>query len=146
MTVQPNGTVAKDIALHFVNATNQRVTPHIMRKTIQQAKSLLSSGYEKDEIISVIDFLLKHKSANMYSLGYVNASINDILREMKEMEEKERLEQVRKEIAEQQSVQRSEVVNHAESTERNRKKAERIGTGVQSRLGKKFNFDMFEGK
>jgi UDP-N-acetylmuramoylalanine-D-glutamate ligase len=146
MTVQPNGTVAKDIALHFVNATNQRVTPHIMRKTIQQAKSLLSSGYKKDEIISVIDFLIKHKSANMYSLGYVNASINDILREMKEMEEKERLEQVRKEIAEQQSVQRSEVVNHAESTERNREKAKRIGTGLQSRLGKKFDFHMFEGK
>ena len=148
MTIKANGTHAKEIALHFINLTNGRATPQIMKKTVSQAKSLLTSGYTKEEIVSVIDFLIITKKLDIFSLGYINASINDALREIaktKEIEEKEKAkEAIRQQIESQQASIRSEVAKDDESTKRNREKARRIG--VQSRFGKKFDFDMFEGQ
>lgn len=146
MTVQPNGTDAKDIALHFINMTSERATPSIIKKTIGQAKTLLSSGYNKDEIIKVIDYILDVKKVDMYSLGYVSVTINDMLKEIRENERAEQLVKEKQEIQEamhkEQQEQRNEVKDDGESTERNKSKLSRFG--VQPRFGKEFNLDLFE--
>lgn len=141
MTVQPNGTHAKDIALYFIDMTDMRATPGIVRKTIVQAKRTLEAGYTKDEIISTIDRNLE-KGVNMYSFGYIDVSINDVLREIEKEKSKVEAKKVKEEIEEMQKSQRKAVSMSDESTERNREKARRVG--VQSRLRKKLNFDMFE--
>jgi Holliday junction resolvasome RuvABC DNA-binding subunit len=140
-----NPTHAKEIALYFLDLTQDKYTPNIVARTVIQAKALLSAGYTKVEIIQVIDAVLK-KKPDVYSLGYVSSSINDILREIKEKEtsvlaEKQR-EKLRTQIAETIESNRSEVTRVDESTERNREKARRAS--AQSRFGKKFDFDMFE--
>lgn len=148
MTVQPNGTDAKDIALHFVKVTTGRATPAIISKTVIQAKTLLQSGYTKDEIIKVIDYLIDVKKVQMYSLGYVGSSINSVLKEIQVKEDEEckklKSEQIKKEVSAIQETQRSEVTHDGESTQRNRDKLDRFGN--ESRFGKKFNFNMFEGQ
>jgi len=142
MTPIANGTDAKDVALHFLRETGvERTTPAIIAKTISQAKGILTAGYTKDEVISVIDHLIA-KGVAMYSIGYVSHAINDILREIKGKELKEKAKLVTQQLQEEQSKVRSEVTSDGNSTNRNKSKANRLG--VQSRLGEKFNFDMFE--
>lgn len=140
--MKANGTDAKGIALHFIDSTTQKATRQIMSKTILQAKSLLESGYTKDEIISVIDFVINEKHVDMYSLGYVNASINDVLREIKQKksveESKAKSEEIQKQLTSVQEEQRNEVKDDGESTQRNRSKIDRFGT--QSRFGKYDSF------
>lgn len=138
MAVRANGTHAKDIALHFVNSTTGRATKNIMVKTVQQAKSLLESGYEKQEIIDAIDYVVDVKGVQMYSLGYISASINSILIEMKQKKE---IDLAKQQIASSQ-VQQKEVIHDEKSGERNKRKADRFGS--QSRFREKFNLDMFE--
>lgn len=146
MSPTPNGTDAKDIALYFIKLTQGRATPSIIAKTIRQAKTLLSHEYTKQEIIEVIDYIILEKKYDVYSLGYINTCINDVLREIKKKKEQEELqkkkEEVRKQLASE--VTCSEVKDDGKSTERNRKKARRLG--VQSRFREKFNLDMFEGQ
>lgn len=140
--VKPNGTDAKEIALHFFDMTTGKATPAIMGKTINQVKSILRSGYTKEEIIKTIDYIVDVKGVNMYSFGYVNASINSILMEIKEKEKAEKEREQRKEIEKQVTASAKEVKADDESKERNRNKLRRFG--VQSRFGEKFDFDMFE--
>ena len=142
--IKPNGTDAKEIALHFIKLTQERTTPHVIGKTIVQAKTLLASGYTKQEILDVITHLVEVKKVSMYSIGYLNSAMNNVLREIQEQQEKERLIEMRKERMANQ--ERGKEVNSfdEESRERNRQKAGRIN--LQSRFGKKFNFDMFEGQ
>lgn len=146
MSPTPNGTEAKDIALYFIKLTQGRATPSIIAKTIRQAKSLLAHEYTKEEIIKVIDYIVLEKKYEVYSLGYINTCINDVLREIKKKEEKEELEKKKAEIRNQLTSEQvhSEVKDDGKSTERNREKARRIG--VQSRFREKFNLDMFEGQ
>ena len=113
MTVQPNGTDAKDIALHFVDMTTGRATPTIMKKTIIQAKVLLSNGYTKDEIIKTIDHIIS-KGIEMYSLGYVNASINDILREIQKIESSKKVEEQKIKLEETIKSEGKEVIDDGE--------------------------------
>jgi hypothetical protein len=142
VTKLPNGTDAKEVALYFLNETTDgRATSAIIAKTISQTKSILKAGYTKEEIISVIDFCLK-RGVTMYSIGYVSTCINDCLREIKKEEEKEKARLIKEEQAKQQAENRKAVTRDDESTKRNAEKARRIG--IQSRLGKKFDFDMFE--
>lgn len=147
MTVKPNGTDAKDIALYFIKVTTERATPAIIAKTVSQAKALLQIGYTKKQILDVIDRIVE-KGITMYSLGYVSACINDVLRELKELEsiEVKKLQSatIKKEIESHQELQRSEVNDDGESTKRNRDKLDRFGN--ESRVGKKFDFDMFKGQ
>ena len=147
MKAKANGTEAKDIALHFVSMAELKTTPQIMSKTVLQAKTLLEHEYTKEEIIEVIDFIVNEKKATMYSLGYVNASINDVLREIKEKKSVEinkvKSEEVQRQLTSIQEKQRNEVIDGGESTQRNRKKLDRFGS--KSRFGEKYNFDMFEG-
>lgn len=142
MSVKANGTDAKEIALYFMKETGvERSTPAIIAKTISQAKQILLSGYTKEEIISVIDACIG-RGIQMYSIGYISHAINDVLEEIKQKELQAKAKEVIKQQEEQQLQARSEVKTDGESTNRNKDKASRLG--VQSRLGKKFNFDMFE--
>ena len=125
MSAKTNGTDAKEIALHFLKQIDQRATPLIMAKTIKQAKTILESEYTKEEIIQVIDHITSQVKITIYSLGYVSACINDVLRELREQEAILLRSSLKKEIA-SQSPDRSEVVIDDGSRERNREKARRI--------------------
>lgn len=144
--VKPNATDAKDIALYFLKETGvERMTSQIVAKTVIQAKSLLSAGYKKDEIIMVIDKIIS-KGVHMYSLGYVSSAINDVLREIKDEQKEEKDKQIkqnlRQQIDKEMQNRRTEVDEDDERAERNRQKAGKLG--VQSRKREKFNFDMFK--
>ncbi len=143
MTTKPNGTDAKDIALHFIKVTTDRTTPSIIARTIIQAKSLLSSGYSKDEIIDVINYIATKKSVDMYSLGYVSASINSMLKEMEQETSKQQADKLKQQIQTSfAEVPIKEVTHDCESTERNRTKSERLG--VKSRIGTQPYLDLFK--
>ncbi len=148
MTVQPNGTDARDIALRFFELRDERVTPKIIAKVINQAKHLLSASYTKKEILSVMEYVILDKKVDVYSFGYFSACINDVLREIEKIEKTKQLEQAKEEYLKQstsiQTSQQSEVEADDESAERNRKKAEQFGASVQSRFREKFDFDLFE--
>lgn len=140
MTTNINGTQAKEIALYFIERTTERATPAIIAKTITQAKSLLKCGYTKKEITDVIDYLIDTKHVTLYSLGYVNSAINNILLEIKK--EKNKQKKTIPPTFIQTHIERNEVELDDETTKRNKSKLNRFG--IQPRLGKKFTFDMFE--
>lgn len=148
MTIHADGTSAKDIALHFINQTVGRATPAIMKKTVNQAKVLLQSGYTKEEVITVIDHIVHNTSIEMYSLGYVGVCINDVLKEIKKKDIdgtiKAQSEEIKRTLASIQEKERSEVIGDDESAKRNRSKIDRFG--VKSRFGEKPFGDMPEGK
>lgn len=140
MTSTANGTHAKDIALYFLEKTEQRYTASIIARTVNQAKTLLSADYSKDEIISVIDYIVDKSDVDMYSLGYLNSNINRILRLVKKEDTKEEVEKQKKESV-NISLKR-EVVNVDESNNRNKDRINRYG--IQSRKRKEYNFDMLK--
>ena len=136
---------ANKIARYFIKLTAGRATPAIMKRTHAQAKSLLNSGYDVDEVMEVIDYLINVKQANIYSLGYVSACINDVLKVLKQNKEREAEIQARKNIKEMESQQeRSEVRYDEQSSERNKGKSERFG--IQSRFRTQLDFDLLEGE
>lgn len=138
MTIQPDGTAAKDIALYFIRITGGSLSTSNVGKTIIQAKKLLSLGYKKQNIIDVIDYLIA-SNINIYSLGYLFSCIESTLNTL-EVAKKAKTEKEKLTLANQQ--QQSEVVSNLESSERNKRKLKQFG--VQSRFGEKFNFDLFE--
>jgi hypothetical protein len=139
MSVQPNGTHAKEIALHFLNAAHQPLTKNNVAKTIKHAKSALDDGYTRDEIFLTMDNVFEtRKLTNIHSFGFIMSCIDEVL------EKKRAAERATVILAESDKAifeQRKEVQKD-ESTERNRQKAARAQ--LQSRLRKKFDFDMFE--
>ena len=140
--VKANGTIAKDVALYFLDMTTDRYTSSIVAKTINQAKQLLEAGYTKEEIISVIDYITTKTSVKMYSLGYVNHCINEVLNKINE---ENKAKQIR-EIIEQGKLEQATTIDRGdidnESTKRNREKVSRLN--IQSRQRKKFDFDMLK--
>lgn len=139
-----NGTDAKTIALHFLDATTDgRFTPAIIAKTVAQAKVLLSSGYKVDEIIRVIDYIV-NQGVKMYSIGYVNHAINDILEKLREDETARIAQEEKRKLLDLQKAKQEEVNNGDESKQRNRDKSTKFG--IQPRFREKHNLDMFEGK
>lgn len=142
MSVKANGTDAKEIALHFLKQTGvERATSAIIGRSIIQAKKILEAGYSKTEIIESIDHIV-NKGVQMYSIGYVSVAINETLQEI----ERKKLAQIGASVREEQEKSQAEirgaVENDEQSAERNTGKAKQFG--VQSRVRKKFNFDMFE--
>lgn len=139
---------ATEIALHFIKVTEIRTTPLIIKKTTNQAKSLLSNGYTKEEIISVIDYIINNKKATMYSLGYISASINNMLIEInkskKQIESKIKSDEIKTSLASIQDRDRDEVKTSDESTQRNRNKSNRFG--IESRFREESFSDLFKGK
>ncbi len=125
MTINPNGTEAKDIALYFVKLTTNKVTPAIMAKTVNQAKNLLSSGYTKDEIIAAIDHV-NAKGVKMFSLGYINTCINKVLFEIDKNKQDQTKANLKKAVQEMAKQEVAEVVIHESN---NRSKLTRFGVG-----------------
>lgn len=146
--MKANPTVAKDIAIYFLEATDQRYTPSIIAKTIIQAKAILEAGYTKDEIIQCIDWVVNKTTVVMYSLGYISTMINKILENIKqEVDAEEKNEKLKKYKEDMLTFQQGllkkegeEVVN--ETSDRNRRKANEFGN--KSRERKKYYFDLFE--
>jgi hypothetical protein len=139
-----NGTDAKDIAFKFLDLTTDgRNTKAIIARTIISAKNLLSIGYSKEEICDTIDYVVK-SGVNMYSFGYINHAIADVVKKLRE-EETARIAEIEKQkLLEKQNLPQGEVNVDDESRERNRNKAGRFG--AESRFREKHHFDMFEGK
>lgn len=146
MTIKANGTEAKDIALHFLEVTEGRYTQAIIAKTINQAKNLLKAGYSKDEIIKTIDYIVDNTDVKMYSIGYINSCINDVLRKIKEENKEEELEKLRKKLEQEkeefEKTQREEVDVDNESQQRNKSKLGNLG--IQSRKREKSYLDMLK--
>lgn len=137
---------SKEIALYFLDLTQDKFTPAIVARNVKQARALLEAGYTKEEIIRVIDAVLKVNDS-VYSFGYISASINDVLRKLNEFEKREAVEKQREEMRTQNALtiqeSRSEV-SPDESTERNREKARRVS--VQSKFGRKYDFEIFDNE
>ena len=129
-----NGTHAKDIAIYFLDATTDKYTPAIVRKTIMQAKQLLETGYSKQEIIDTIDYIILRTPAVMYSLGYLSSAINDVLRTLKEeraaVEMRRLIEESKANYVEEDT---EEVVEDVESQQRNRDKLNKFGNESRKR-------------
>lgn len=81
----------KDVALHFYEKTNIKITPSDMAKTIKQVKLTVNKGYNTKDIISVINYIIDEKNIKIYSMGYILKCIDNIYEEMKQ-KEKEREE------------------------------------------------------
>lgn len=144
MTKKANPTDAKTIALYFLNATTDgRNTPIVIAKTITQVKSLLNVGYTKDEITATIDHVIA-RGVQMYSFGYLSTCIANVLVEVNKNKTSSEAVKAKQELDEMQKKAMEEVNVVDESTERNRQKLSRFG--VQSRVGEKHHFDMFEGQ
>ena len=138
-----NRREAKTIAFHSLNLTTDgRNTPAVIAKTINQAKNLLSVGYTVDEICESIDHIVS-RGIVMYSFGYLNTCIGDVLKQINELKEAERLKEEVRQLLLKQTEEQGEVKLDVESTERNRSKAARFGT--KSGFREKHHLDMFEG-
>jgi len=133
---------AKDIAIYFVNSTNMKASKALMSKTIVQAKSMLSDGFTKDEIMKTIDYVINVRKVDLRSLGYINVVISDLLPQVLKQEAQLSTQNVGKELAAFIEASRSEVRGNDESTNRNKSKLN--GFGLQPRFGEKLDFDMFE--
>lgn len=145
MSPKANPTDAKTIALHFIKLTQPKVEPSRVARTIKQVKTLQEEGFTTEQIYYTIDKVLS-KKANVFSFGYISASIVDVLRELEEENEKaltkKQADEARSLIASSYEETQSEVLAEDDSTKRNREKASR--NSVQSRLRTKSYFDMFE--
>lgn len=139
MKSKENGTHAKEVAIYFLDKTQDKYTPAIIAKMINQVKNIMSCGYNKEEIISVIDYLIDVKGVKIYSLGYINSAINDTLEVIKKETYNSKVEEM---LNKEREVTEEVKVNE-DSNQRNREKSERFGTNT--RFGEKHNFDMLEG-
>lgn len=122
-----NGTIAKNIAIYFLDLTQDRYTSSIVARSVNQAKALLEAGYTEEEIKSAIDYVLDKGNIKMYSLGYINTMINIILEDInndKKIQETKKIIQEEKQLYENTT---KEVKNDGESKERNKKKIDGFG-------------------
>lgn len=134
MTVPPNGTDAKDIAVHFAKTINFKVTKKFMVVTIQQAKGFLNHGYTKEEIIYAIDKMVEKKS-NIYSLSYIGFTLDDWAMQLRNEKAKAEIDEL---IKKEEMRRRNEVIADDESTIRNQGKLNRFGANM-SKWGDMFN-------
>lgn len=144
MTVNP--TTAKDIALEWLALLGLRPVPAQMGRIIKQVKGLMEVGFTDEEIRYTMHEVLNTKP-DVYSFGYIETCINDVVRKrrMEEQRKQEKIirQEINKQVLEQISItHESEVAEGDETSERNRRKAERLG--VQSRVREKSYFHLFE--
>jgi len=142
MVVDP--TEAKEIALEWLKLLGNKPTPPLMARTVKQVKGLMQVGFSDEEIRYTMEHVVR-TNPNVYSFGYVEACINDVLRKRAEEKRKEESKQVSESLQKQTTAivtSESEVTSDDESSERNRRKAKRFS--VQSRLREKSYFNLFE--
>ncbi len=141
MAVKVNGTDAKDVAIHFLEQTQERYTSTMVGKVVVQAKVILKAGYTKEEIMMCIDYIVENTSVQMYSIGYISTAINSIIEKIKEEEKNKVIKKILDKQREEHVVKR-EGVKYDESKERNKRKLE--GFGNESRFGEESPFDMLK--
>jgi 3-phosphoglycerate kinase len=135
-----NGTDAKTVALYFLDATtDKRYTKGVIAKAISQAKFVLEAGYTVQEICDTIDYIIA-QGIMPYSFGYINASIQNVIKEVQKQKLAEQGKELKAKMKEE--IVLNEVNDHGESSERNQRKAREFG--IQSGKRKKHHFDMFE--
>lgn len=132
---------AKDIATYFVNSTDMKASKSLMSRTIVQAKSLLSDGFTKDEIIKTIDYVIKVKKVDLRSFGYINVVISDMLKDVIKYEASLSAQNAQQDVMAFIEASRNEVRGSDESTNRNKSKIN--GFGVQYKFGEGLDFDIF---
>lgn len=124
---------ARDIALYFLGKVHneKKLKPSEIAKTVNQAKQLLNK-YSANHIVKAIDYYTINPPGEkpIYSLGYFFFVMDSFVEQQLTLEEMEK----KKEILQPRKATGG--TNNADKT--NRKIAKR-------RLGKKYNFDMFEG-
>lgn len=129
-----DGKVAKEIAVHFFNAINVNATSKRFMITIQQAKALLKNGYNQEDIIAAIDYFVAHPPfKGIYSLGFINTSIDVALNAIKAEKEKKKLSS---------NITPLQGGVNSESTRNNADKLQRRSD--ECGFGKKYNFDLFK--
>lgn len=142
------GKIAKEITFHFLKLTQQRATSASIKKHITQSKAILKAGFTRDEILEVMEHVILIKKIDVYSLGYINACIVDVLRELNKLKEQDEMNRLKEEVKRQEQIaianQATEVIVNDDSTERNRQKARAFSD--LSRKRTKFDLDMFEGQ
>lgn len=142
-----DATEAKELALLFIRLTKQEIVPRTMGHIISSIKKLMEAGYSSEELDYAIRTII-HSNPNVYSFGYIAKALDDVFAK-KAMEElkanqKEIADEVKQTITNITPVtSESEVVTHDETTERNKRKAERIRE-LQSRKRAKPYFNLFE--
>jgi DNA-binding transcriptional MerR regulator len=140
-----NPTEAKEIALEWLALLGQKPTPALMARIIKQVKGLMEVGFSDEEIRYTMKVVVRTKP-DVYSFGYVEACINDVLRKRAEERRKAEVKQISKDLQEEAKpilvTSESEVSQDDEVSERNRRKAERFG--IQSRVREKSYFHLFE--
>lgn len=135
------GKDARTCVMHYITkAMDGKASKAFISRCMVNAKSLLNDGFTADEIIAVIDYSIDVKKLNIFSFGFYNASIDNLLREVKQLQLQTKTQEQSRHIASFNEENRDEVQANDDSTERNRNKSERFG--VQSRLGEKLDFDM----
>ena len=124
------------ITLYYLRRIGVEADKNNIAKTMRIAKSLLYD-YSEEDILDTIDFILDVKKVDMYSLGYVSASISTLIKDVR----KERARKVVRGMTQESS--RDEVTIEHGSQERNRDKRQQLG--VQSRIREKYSKHLFEG-
>lgn len=83
-TTKEMNKMAQEIAKHWFEVRQERVTPAIFSRTIIQARKLMECGFSEEEIISSIDYLNENPPPKgLTSLGYLNYVINETLEKIK---------------------------------------------------------------
>lgn len=131
---------ANQIALHFINKTQQRATDAIVERIAGNILRMFQAGYAGSEIKATIDYIVEKKKVDMYSFGYVESAINSILAEMKKQVQKEEYAQIMSDFNEHNSSPRGVITYDSDSAKRN--KAKFRANHAQSRQREKPDFDM----
>ena len=143
---------AERIAQTFVEAVNERYTPYMMESLIRQSKRLLECGYSADEIVAVIHHVTRVRGTHVYSFRYIEACINDTLREMQETAARENERKLQIEIESSmneyvtayRNMDTASEVNDNHTRQRNQRKAGQFG--VQSGKRTESYFHMLTGQ
>lgn len=122
---------ALEIAKHFFAVTERRPTKGTMGMTIKQALNLLDAKFTKDEVKIGIEWAHKHPPRNGFqSLGWLSYDLENILKKVRAQQKIEEMKNVNTIIEENK-------ITFPEHIEHKRKSSD-------ERVGKDFNFDMFE--
>lgn len=124
-------TEAKDLALYFLSINEIEMTPVMVGKTIGQAKGLLGKGYSYEQLREAVLFFSTDgkPDGGLRSIYYINYVIDDYIND------KIRREEAKKRT---EKILNSEVGGEKTNEERLKE------FDAQSRLGAKYNFDMFK--
>jgi hypothetical protein len=131
-------TIAKEIALYFIGKAKLKYDGKSIRINISIAKSILEK-HTKEDIISVIDYLIDVDGAFPNSLALVRFTIDDKLKEIEEKQNREDVIQRYKE-----SITKNKNFGGVDTNANDRNKRKNIGASTKSRVGEGDYKHLFE--